>query len=679
MSEVWIDRDLSWLDFNERFWRRRWMRAPRCWNGRSSGDLHVEPRRVLHEAGGRAAPRHTPEQSALFLKLREKLLPMLRRQPSAIGKRSMPRLAEHGILLRRWDDLTDAQRKEAGKYFDNNVSAALTPLVIDPEHPFPFLSNLSTSLTFHLQDPERGEQMVARMKIPVGLKQWVPLTAGLEAGQRLLVPLHEVIRGNIEKLYGGMTISGMTLVRITRDAEVELEDDSATELRALVEERIRQRRYEPVVRLEFGPGADPVIREMLRVRFQLSPADVYEMDGEIDYTTLFEVAGMPVPELRDAPWSPLAPPSLGEGSIFLAIQAGDVLVHHPFESFDATVEHFISVAADDPDTVAIKMTAYRIGDDTPFVKSLIRAAEHGKQVACVMEIKARFDEERNLHWAAELERVGAHVTFGVSGLKTHAKTALVVRKESGGLRCYVHIGTGNYHVKTARLYADLGLLTCDALLTRDVVNLFHYLTGHAHAPTCTSLLVAPSTMRTRLLALIDREIANRKTGKPARIVAKMNQLEDPEMIQALCAASEAGVQIDLIIRGFCCLRPGIPGRTENIRVRSIIGRFLEHSRIFHFANGNENPVEGDFFIGSADWMYRNLSKRIEVVTPILAAAAKQKLWEVLEICLRDQRQAWKLDADGCYTQLHPQGDGNGPETMGTHQTLMQLARERLGE
>jgi polyphosphate kinase len=286
------------------------------------------------------------------------------------------------------------------------------------------------------------------------------------------------------------------------------------------------------------------------------------------------------------------------------------------------VEHFISAAADDPDTVALKMTAYRIGDDTPFVKSLIRAAEHGKQVACVMEIKARFDEERNLYWAAELERVGAHVTFGVSGLKTHAKTALVVREESGGLRSYVHIGTGNYHVKTARLYADLDLLTCDPQLTSDVVNLFHYLTGHAQAPSCGALLVAPSTMRRRLLELIAREMENRRAGKPARIVAKMNQLEDPEIIEALCDASCANVPIDLIVRGFCCLRPGIPGRTENVRVRSIIGRFLEHSRIFHFANGSENPADGEFFIGSADWMSRNLWKRIEMVTPVLAGRRK---------------------------------------------------------
>jgi polyphosphate kinase len=679
LAEVWIDRDLSWLDFNERVLAEALdERNPLLERAKflaiftsNLDEFFMKRVAVLRQA-------RTPEQSALFQQLREKLLPMLQRQSECFREVIKPGLAAHGILLRRWDDLTEAQRDEAGKYFETNVSPALTPLVINPEHPFPFLSNLSTSLTFRLQDPERDEHMVARMKIPVGLKQWVPLTADLAQGERLLIPLYEVIRGNIEKLYGGMTTSGMTLVRITRDAEVDLEDDPAAEIRALVQEQIRQRRYEPVVRLEFGPGADAGIRDMLRKRFELRGADVYELDGEVDYTTLFEIAALPIPELRDAPWTPLVPISLGNGSIFASMQAGDVLVHHPYESFDATVEHFISAAADDPETVAIKMTAYRIGDDTPFVKSLIRAAEHGKQVACVMEIKARFDEERNLHWAAELERVGAHVTFGVSGLKTHAKTALVVRKESGGLRSYVHIGTGNYHVKTARLYADLGLLTCDEHLTRDVVNLFHYLTGHAHAPGCTSLLVAPSTMRPMLLSLIEREIANRKAEKPARIVAKMNQLEDPEIIQALGNASQAGVPIDLIIRGFCCLRPGIPGRTENIRVRSVIGRFLEHSRIFHFANGFDPPVEGDFFIGSADWMFRNLCNRIEVVTPVRAVAAKQKLWEVLDICLRDRRQAWTLDAEARYTQLHPEGDGEGPETEGTHATLMRLARERIG-
>jgi polyphosphate kinase len=322
------------------------------------------------------------------------------------------------------------------------------------------------------------------------------------------------------------------------------------------------------------------------------------------------------------------------------------------------------------------MTAYRIGDDTPFVKSLIKAAETGKQVACVIEIKARFDEERNLHWAAELERAGAHVTFGMPGLKTHAKLALVVRKEASGLRTYVHIGTGNYHVRTARLYADVGLFTCNPLITSDVVNLFHHLTGHSQAPACSTLLVAPATMRRRLIELIQREIANQRAGLPARIVAKMNQLEDPEVIEALCGAAAAGVPVDLIVRGFCCLRPGVSGRTEGIRVRSIIGRFLEHSRIFHFAAAFDDPVQGEFLIGSADWMFRNLSKRVEVVTPILAKEAKERLWEILDICLRDRRQAWALGEDGKYSQLHPEDTNGGPEALGTNESLMELARRR---
>jgi len=376
----------------------------------------------------------------------------------------------------------------------------------------------------------------------------------------------------------------------------------------------------------------------------------YDMPGEVDYTTLFQIAALPIPELRDPPWVPLSHPALpSEHTVmFAAIQAGDILLHHPYDSFDTTVERFISEAANDPQTVSIKMTAYRIGDDTPFVRSLIRAAEHGKQVACVMEIQARFDEERNLHWAAELERVGAHVTYGISGLKTHAKTALVVRKEAGGLRCYVHVGTGNYHVKTARLYADVGLLTCDPLITRDVVELFQ------------------------------REIEHQKAGRPARIVAKMNQLEDPDVIATLSEASCAGVPIDLIVRGLCCLRPGVPGRTERVRIRSILGRFLEHSRIFHFANGHDLPVAGEFFIGSADWMFRNLSKRIEVVAPVLSEGGRRQLWEILDICLRDRRQAWVLGSDGTYSQLQPEGDVDGPEGLGTHETLMNLTRQRAG-
>ena len=568
--------------------------------------------------------------------------------------------------------MTAAQQEEAGAYFDREISPALTPLVFDPAHPFPFLSNLSTSLAFLLHDEDKEAPTYARVKVPPVLKQWIALEAGVPSGEQVLAPLYELIRGNAHKLYGGMRLTGTTLFRVTRDAEFEIDDESDTALREVVREQVRQRRYEPVLRLEFAPEADPSIREMLRERFRLAESDVYDLPDEVDYTTLFQIAGLPIAALRDPAWTPL-PSAAIENShdMFAAIRSADVLVHHPYESFEASVEHFIAAAADDPETVAVKMTAYRIGDDTPFVKSLVKAAEAGKQVACVIEIKARFDEERNLHWAAELERAGAHVTFGVQGLKTHAKLALVVRKETSGLRSYVHIGTGNYHVRTARLYADLGLFTCNPRITQDVVNLFHYLTGHSRAPVSSELLVAPSSMRPPWLELIHKEIANQRANLPARIIAKMNQLEDPELIEALCEASSAGVSIDLIIRGFCCLRPGVAGRSENIRVRSIIGRFLEHSRIFYFAAGSDDPAQGDFFIGSADWMFRNLSKRVEVVTPILARESKEKLWEVLEIFLRDQRQAWVLGENGDFSQLHADG-----EAAGSHATLMELARRR---
>ena len=679
LQEIWIDRDLSWLDFNERVLAEALdERVPLLERAKflaiftsNLDEFFMKRQAVLREGDSDA-------QRALWQKVREKLLPQLKRQAACYRQVIVPGLAEHGVFLRKWSELTEGQREEAGRYFDSNLSPALMPLVIDPVHPFPFISNLSKSLVFRLRDVPKGESMYARVKVPEVLKQWVPLTADLEAGQKLLVPLTEVIRGNLEKLYSGMDISGVTVVRLTRDAEVELDDDGAGDFRAQVKEQIRQRRYEPVVRLEFGPGADEGIREMLRERFDLEPVDVFDMEERVDYTPLFELMGLPLPALRDTDWTPLTPAFLADrpGAIFSVIQEGDFLVHHPYDSFDATVEHFISAAADDPHVVAIKMTAYRVGDDTPFVKSLIRAAERGKQVACVMEIKARFDEERNLHWAGELEGVGAHVTFGVSGLKTHAKTALVVRKEASGLRCYAHIGTGNYHVKTAKLYADCGLFTCDPRITSDVVNLFHYLTGHADRPNCNSLLVAPLTMRPRLLDLIRREIQHKREGHHARIVAKMNQLEDPEMIEALCEASQAGVPIDLSVRGFCCLRPAVPGHTENIRIRSIIGRFLEHSRIFYFANGNTDTAEGEYFIGSADWMFRNLSKRIEVVTPVFAANLKERLWEILEICLRDRREAWVLGPDAKYTQLHPEDEASGPEGVGTHATLMSLAAEQ---
>ncbi len=678
LSEVWIDRDISWLAFNGRVLEEALdTRTPLLERAKflaiftsNLDEFYMKREAVLRQG-------KTELQVAVAQQLRDKLLPMLQCQADCYRQVLIPGLETAGIHLRRWHELTEAQKQQACVHFESNISPALTPLIIDPRQPFPFLANLSTSIVCQLRQDDKSELLYGRVKVPNGLKRFVALSAGVAAGETLLVSLEEMIRGNLGQLYSGMTISAITVVRLTRDGEVELDQATASGLRALVTEQVRLRRYEPVVRLEFGPGADALVVEMLRARFQLTGDDVFHYSEEVDYTILFELLGLARPSLLDPPWAPLPPAGFQEGTaaMFAAMRKEDLLVHHPYESFDASVEHFISAAADDPQTVSIKMTAYRIGDDTPFVKSLIRAAEHGKQVACVMEIKASFDEERNLFWAAELERVGAHVTFGVAGLKTHAKIALVVRKESDGLRSYVHIGTGNYHVKTARIYADLGLFSSDPRLTHDVVNLFHYLTGRqTHAPLFSQLLVAPETMRPRLLQLIHREIEHKRAGRPARIVAKMNQLEDPAMIEALSAASQAGVSVDLIIRGFCCLRPGVPGITENIRVRSIIGRFLEHSRIFHFANGQEEPADGEFFIGSADWMFRNLSRRIEVVTPVLADKLRQRLWAILDVCLRDHRQAWTLGMDGTYTQLRPTGTSGAEESMGTHLALMNRAR-----
>ena len=680
LSTVWFDRDLGWLEFNRRVLAEALdERTPLLERVKflaiftsNLDEFFMKRMAVLRE-------HRTPARERLIAEIRERLLPMLRQRAECFRDHLVPDLARHRIHLRHWEALTDPQRREAAEYFDAQVSAALTPLVILPTQPFPFFSNLSLSLAFVLHDVRTGESVDARVKVPAELPQWVPLSADVPSGHRVFIRLHEVIRENAHKLYPGMRLTASTLFRLTRDAEVELDEDDEKDrnIRDLVREQIRQRRFEPAVRLEFAENADRRMQLMLQERFKLEPRDVYALPGEIDYTSLFHIAGLDVAHLRDTPWTPIAPPRLDDADdLFEAIRAGDILVHHPYESFSDSVERFIETAAHDARTLAIKMTVYRVGDDTPFVRSLVKAAEAGKQVACVIELKARFDEERNLHWATELERAGAHVTVGDFALKTHAKVALVVRKEAGGLQSYAHIGTGNYHVRTARTYSDVGLLTCDPAITRDVVNLFHHLTGRSEPPAFERLLVAPKTMRQRVIELIARETGNQRAGRPARIIAKMNQVEDPETIAALCEASRAGVPIDLIVRGFCCLRPGIPGFSESIRVRSVIGRFLEHSRIFYFAAGSADPLEGEFFIGSADWMFRNLSHRVEVVTPVFAPSARVKLWEILDVSLADQRQAWVMTSEGRYTQLRPEQDTEGPASVGTHETLMRLAQRR---
>ncbi|MDH5176925.1 MAG: polyphosphate kinase 1, partial [Gammaproteobacteria bacterium] len=617
------------------------------------------------------------EFNAHILRLREALFPMLLRRAECFAD-LRGRLVRHGVRLASWEELTAAQRDEARDYFERHVSPALIPLTLDPSHPFPFMSNLSTSWGFVLREPDTADGILVRVKVPTTLPQWLPVRSGVEPGHRCFLSLQELVRVNAASLFPGVEIEATTLFRVSRNADIAIEEDNDNSIRELVEEQVRQRRFQPVVRLEFATGPSAEIRDSLAARFELRDSDVYELPDMLDYSGLFEIASLPMPELRFPAWTPQPPAALDpDTDMFSAIRAGDVLVHHPYESFDASVERFIRDAADDPNTTTIKMTVYRLGDDTPFVRSLIRAAENGKQVACLVELKARFDEERNLHWAEELQKAGDHVIYGVRGLKTHTKLALVVRKEGDGLRSYAHIGTGNYHVKTARLYTDFGLFTCDPVLTRDVVTLFHHLTGHSRAPRFEKLLVAPLNMRTRFIDLIGREAANAQAGRPARIVAKVNQLEDGPICEALCAASNAGVPIDLIVRGFCCLRPGIAGLTENVRVRSIVGRFLEHGRVFHFANGSEDPLEGDFLLGSADWMDRNLSRRIEAIAPVEARNLRERLWETLQVQLADLRNAWQMQSDGSYVQCSANSRAPKIAREGTHATLMKRTKQRV--
>jgi len=685
VEAAWFDRDLSWLEFNRRvlsealdertpLLERLKFLAIFTSNLDEFYMKRVGAMRTRAYASG--SPGNVEAFSRHMATLREALLPVLADRAACFTDLRQ-RLAAEGIHLVDWEQLTEAQRAEASAYFDRHVSPALTPLSLDPAHPFPFLSNLSLSWGFLVHNPKTDERQPVRVKVPTSLIQWIPLQADVKPGESCYVSLCDLVRHDAWKLFPGVNIEAASLFRVSRNADIALEEDRDNSLRELIEEHLRQRRFQPVVRLEFGSDADPALRQALIERFALGEQDVYDLDGPLEYSGLFEISSLNRPELRDPPWAPLVPIGMDEDAdIFAAIRANDLLVQHPYESFDATVERFIREAANDPRVVAIKMTVYRLGDDTPFVRSLIRAAETGKQVACLVELKARFDEERNLHWANELEKAGDHVIYGLRGLKTHTKLALVVRREGDGLRCYAHIGTGNYHVKTARMYTDFGLFTADPVITGDVVTLFHHLTGYSRSPEFRKLLVAPINMRERFIALIEREIEHHLAGRPARIVAKMNQLEDQPMGEALSRASSAGVPIDLIVRGFCCLRPGVPGWTENVRVRSIIGRFLEHGRVFHFANGQASPVDGDFYIGSADWMDRNLSRRVEAVTPVEARPLKERLWEALQIELQDSRQAWQMQPDGSYVQLQPTEDSSPAARAGAHTTLMQRTRER---
>lgn len=580
-------------------------------------------------------------------------------------------LKDEQIFLLKWKDLSAEEILWAEKYYTRNVFPVLTPLSVDPGHPFPFISNLSTSLGVVLNQPGKEEKLFARVKVPQVLPQWIRLNLDSNRGSYRFISLLEMIRANVSDLFPEMKVLNTMPFRLTRNADIVRDEEESEDLLEMVEEELRLRRFAEVVRLEHAPNPDPWILNFLMDELELLDQDVYELSDELDYRGLSVIAEIDKPTLRFPPWTPVVPTPFEEkdaNHIFAMIRKSDHLLHHPYESFSATVERLIRVSAEDPKVLAIKMTLYRTGDHSAFVSALIRAAEAGKQVVCLVELKARFDEERNIHWAQELEAAGVHVVYGVVGLKTHGKTTLIVRQEQDGIRCYAHIGTGNYNATTSRFYTDLGLLTCREEVTGELVEFFHYLTGRSMKSDYEHLLVAPVNMKKRFLELIRREADHAKAGRPSGIFTKVNNFDEVEIGKALIHASQAGVQIDLVIRGFSCLRPGIKGKSETIRIISVIGRFLEHSRIFYFRNGAADPIDGDFFIGSADWMGRNMHVRVECIVPIMDRILRKRIWEIIQMYLHDQRQTWEMTPNGHYEQRTKASEG-------VQSKLMSLARQ----
>lgn len=598
----------------------------------------------------------TPSQQ--LKEIRSYVLPMLKAQAECFNKTLKPVLRENGIALLRWAELTTKEKEVAEQYYLRNIFPVLTPLSVDPGHPFPFISNLSTSLGVTLVAPNSDEKFFARVKIPQVLPSWIRIDEG--GKEYRFVSLIELIKENLSDLFPNMTVSNVMPFRLTRNADIGRDEEDAEDLLEMIEEELRLRRFAEVVRLEHGPNPDPWMIRFLMEELELTEDDVYEMPEELDYLGLGSIIDLNIPKLKFSAWAPVAVPAMADDNsnqLFAQLRKQDVLVHHPYESFSASVEKFIRMAADDPKVLAIKMTLYRTGDNSPFVRALIRAAEDGKQVVCLVELKARFDEERNIYWAQALENAGVHVVYGIVGLKTHAKTVLVVRQESDGLRCYSHIGTGNYNVATSRFYTDLGLFTANPVITDELVEFFNYLTGRSLKNDYQNLLIAPINMFSRFKAMIDREIQNQRGGLPSGIIAKMNNMEENDISISIYNASQQGVSVDLIVRGFCCLRPGVKGLSEKVRVMSTIGRFLEHSRIFYFRNGAADPMDGEFYIGSADWMYRNLHARVECITPILDRSLREKIWDILQAYLQDQRQTWDMDSHGNYVQRKQSENG----------------------
>lgn len=683
-SEVFTSREIGWLNFNRRVLseasdlRNPLLERVRFLSISASNldEFYMKrvgriKKKIDHHVTSKSTDGKTPQEQ--FDEIRSQIEVMIKDQSQLYKKILKPELAKENIHLLDWKNLTGQQKKSVTEYFIKNVFPLLTPLSVDPGHPFPFISNLSTSLGVRLKHPDREEMLFARVKIPKVLPQWIRVpTEDLQEFR--FVHLMSVIQEHLGELFPSMIVQHVMPFRLTRTADTDQEDIEETDdLLETIEEEIKQRKFADVIRLEHGPKPDNWMLKFLIDELELQKKDVFESELDLDFTDLNFIADLNISRLRFSHYAAPVPNGLfvdDPNSFFAMLRKHDFLVHSPYESFSASVEKMIRLASEDPKVLAIKMTLYRTGDKSPIVKSLIRAAEEGKQVVCLVELKARFDEERNIFWAQALENAGVHVIYGVVGLKTHAKTTLIIRQEPDGLKTYAHIGTGNYNVATAKFYTDLGLLTSNSDITNDLVNFFHFLTGRSLKANYEKLLIAPVNMFLKFKSLIEREKENATKGLPAQIIAKFNNMEENDIGMELYKASQKGVNIDLIVRGFCCMKPGVPKLSENIRVVSIIGRYLEHSRIFYFRNGQTDPLNGDFFIGSADWMYRNLHSRIEAITPILDRQNKEKCWELLQVSLKDQRQAWDMQSDGQYVQR------KGDDSTSTHSVLMSLTTQR---
>ena len=672
----YINRELSWLDFNARVLaeasdeRNPLMERARfvaIFAGNLDEFFQVRVAGLKQQVdAGRSTP--TPDGMSASQNLeaiRARLLPLVaaHSETFALVRRQ---LAEEGVRIVGYDERPERHLELRSRFIDE-IFPVLTPLAVDPGHPFPYISDLSLSLAVTVRDPLNGERRFARIKVPAILPRLV------EVGQRTYILLEQIIAANLDAMFPGMEVIEHHLFRVTRNADLAIEEEEAPDLLMAIEEELRKRRFGKVVRLEIERSMPHPTRQLLMRGLDVDQQDVYEIAGMLDLTAVATITELDIPALHPVPWQPVVPPRLvpadpdDEVDIFAAIRGGDILLHHPYESFSASVQRFIEQAAADPEVLTIKQTLYRTSGDSPIVRALIEAAEQGKQVVVLVEIKARFDEHANIVWAKALERAGAHVAYGLVGLKTHSKTALVVRREGRGLRRYVHIGTGNYNPKTSRGYVDLGLLTCDPALGADATDLFNMLTGHSRGTRYRRLLVAPHDLRPGLLDLINTEIERQREHGDGRIVFKCNAVVDPALIAALYRASQAGVEIDLIVRGMCSVRPAVPGVSETIRVRSVVGRYLEHSRIFLFGQSDRER----YLMGSADIMERNLDRRVEALTPVTDPENTARLRTIIDIMLADDRRAWQLDGDDSWRRVEDLVEQ--PTGLDTFETLMGIA------